>query len=317
MAKRNSLRPPKLLALIVPFVILPFFLGEYRLGSLITMLIYIVVAASFRLISTTGEMTFAHVVIMGIGGYTSSLLARYLGLAFWITCPLGGLAGAGFAALTAYPLFRMKGFYFFIGSMAIGEAVRLSWIRWKNPFGGEGGLWYIPPPTIGSFTFNTTFSYYWLTLGIVVACMAIMYLIDRSRVGETLRAIRLQDYLAQSIGVNIVAYKTIAYVIASFFAAIAGTLLAHYLRSVSPTQFSMTIMIYVLIWAIVGGRATFWGPIVGVLALRSIEEQLRTTLQGWVPMVYGGILIAILLAMPDGLESIPKKIRGWLGARRG
>jgi len=315
--KPNLLRLLGPLALIVPFIVAPFFLGEYRLSALLVILVYFVVAASFRLIATTGEMTFAHVIVMGIGGYASSLLALHYGLPFWITCPLGGLTAAGFAAATAYPLFRMKGFYFFMGSLAIGEAVRLSWHRWKVPFGGSSGLWNVPPSTIGSFTFNTTFSYYWLTLGIVAVCLSVMYGIDRSRVGKTLKAIRLQDNLAESVGINVLGYKVITYVTASFFAGIAGALLAHYLLSVSPAQFSMVIMLYCLVWVIVGGINTFWGPIVGVLTLRLLGEQLRGTLEAWMPMIYGIILIVILLALPDGLESIPGKIKEWRRVRRG
>ena len=104
----------------------------------------------------------------------------------------------GFAAVTAYPLFRMKGFYFFIGSFAIGEAVRLSWIRWNNPFGGWDGIMNIQRPVIGSFVFSSTFSYYWLTLGIAVACLLTMYQIERSRLGDTLKSIHTNDSLAES-----------------------------------------------------------------------------------------------------------------------
>lgn len=299
------------------FVALPFFLGDYRLGALITILIYVVVAVSYRLLVTTGEYSFAHVIVMGIGGYTSGLLARYYGLPFWATLPLGGLVAAGFAAATARPLFRMKGFYFFIGSFAMGEAVRVSWIRWKVPFGGPGGLWYIPSPTAGPITFDTTFSYYWLTLGIAAACLFLLYRIDQSRIGKTLMAIHSQDSLCESLGINILRYKALAYITASFFTGIGGVLLTHSMGMVSPPQFSLTMMIYVLVWVVVGGSKTFWGPIAGVFTFRLIEEQLRGILLAWMPMVYGSILIAIVLFLPEGLESVPRRIREWRRAREG
>ncbi len=179
------------------------------------------------------------------------------------------------------------------------------------------GLSFIPAPTIGSFTFDNTFSYYWLTLGVVVTCLAVMYLIDRSRVGETLKAIKSQDTLAQSLGINILKYKAIAYITGSFFAGVSGVLLAHYLGSVNPTQFSFVTMLYVLIWVIVGGMATFWGPIVGTFTLRIVEEILRGTMAEWTPVIYGLILIGAVLGLPDGLESIPGKIGEWWKARRG
>jgi len=303
-------------SILIPCIALPFFIGEYRLNVLILLLIWIIVGVSYRLLATTGEFSLGHVVVMGIGAYASALLARFMGWPFWITAPLGGLMAAGFAAATAYPLFRMKGMYFLLGSFAIGEAVRLSWRRWTFPFGGESGLWYIPAPSIDSFTFDTAFSYYFLTLGITVGCLVVMYLIDQSRIGKALVAIRSQDSLCESLGINILRYKTLAYITASFFAGIAGALMAHYIGTVSPSQFSLALIVYVLIWVVVGGVNTFWGPIVGVASLYLIQEQLRSVLVEYMPMLYGIILIAILFALPDGLESLPRRIANWQRARR-
>lgn len=299
------------------FAALPFALGEYRLNVMLLILIWMIVVVSYRLLATTGEFSLGHVVIMGIGGYTSVLLARYLGFSFWVGVPLGGLVAAAFAAVTAYPLFRMKGFYFLLGSFALAEAVRLSWVRWEIPFGGQRGLWYIPPPSFGPFIFNTTFSYYYLTLGITAACLAVMYQIDRSRIGKALVAIHSQDSLCESLGINTRGYKTLAYIAASFFAGIAGALLAHSIGGVNPQQFALTYMLYVLVWVIVGGTNTFWGPIAGVLTLYLIQEQLRGVLIEYMPMLYGIILIAVVLALPGGLESLPTRIREWRKARRG
>ena len=295
---------------------LPFALSEYQLMILTLLVIWITVAVSYRLLATTGEISLGHVVTMGIGGYASALLARHLGFSFWVTAPLGGLVAAVFAAATAYPLFRMKGFYFVLGSFALGEAVRLGWKRWIVPFGGDRGLLYIPRPSLGSFTFDTLFPYYFLTLGIAAGCLAVMYLIDQSRIGKTLVAIHTQDVLCESLGINILGYKTLAYITASFFAGIAGALMAHYMGMVSPTQFSLTFILYVVVWVIVGGLNTFWGPIVGVSTLYSIQEVLRIRLIEYMPMFYGIILVAVVFALPGGLESLPSKIAVWRRARK-
>lgn len=298
------------------FAALPFALSEYRLIILTLLLIWIIVAVSYRLLATTGEFSLGHVVAMGIGGYTSALLARHLGFSFWVTAPLGGLMAAGFAAATAYPLFRMRGMYFLLGSFALGEAVRLSWRRWKVPFGGERGLWYIPSPSIGSFTFDTTFSYYFLTLGIAAGCLAVMYLIDQSRIGKALVAIHSQDSLCESLGINVQSYKTLAYITASFFAGIAGALMAHYIGTVSPSLFAIGFMLYLIVWVIVGGVNTFWGPIVGVITLYSIQEVLKIRLIAYMPMFYGIVLIAVVFALPGGLESLPRRIADWRRAKQ-
>jgi branched-chain amino acid transport system permease protein len=144
-----------------------------------------------------------------------------------------------------------------------------------------------------------------------------MYRIDQSRVGENLRAIHWQDALSESLGINVYRHKMLAYITASFFAGIAGGLIAHFMGAISPTQFSVTIMLYVLVWVIVGGVNTFWGPIIGVLVLYLVQENLRGILLQWMPMFYGIILIAIMFALPDGLESLPSRIREFRRSRRG
>ncbi len=295
---------------------MPFVMGEYRLTTVLLMMIWVIAAVSYRLLATTGEYSLGHVVVMGIGAYASAIMSRNMGMSFWVAAPLGGLVAAGFAAATAYPLFRMKGMYFLLGSFALGEAVRLCFRAFKEPFGGEGGLWYIPTPSIGSFTFSSTFSYFYMVLAVMAGCLLVMYLIDQSRFGRALVAIHSQDSLCESIGINIRKYKTIAYVTASFFAGIAGALLAHYMTTASPPQFAIGSMLLVLVWVIVGGSVTFWGPIAGVFTLFTIQETLRGILIEYMPMFYGIILIAMVFALPGGLESLPKRITAWRKARK-
>jgi len=239
---------------------MPLVIGEYRLTTLLLILIWTIAAVSYRLLATTGEFSLGHVVVMAIGAYSSAIMSRNMGMPFWITAPLGGLIAAGFAAATARPLFRMKGFYFLLGSFALGEAIRLCFRGFKVPFGGEGGFWYVPTPSIGSFIFSSTFSYFYLTLGITAACLFVMYRIDQSRIGKAMVAIHSQDSLCESLGINILGYKTLAYITASFFAGIAGALLGHYMTTVSP--------------------------------------------------------IAMVFALPGGLESLPTRIRELRRARR-
>lgn len=296
---------------------MPAFMGEYQVNTVLLIMIWIIVAVAYRLLATTGEFSLGHVVVMGIGGYSSAMAARYLGLPVWVCMPIGGLAAAGFAALTAYPMFRMKGFYFLLGSFALGEAIRLSWNRWKIPFGGPSGLWNIPAPHAGSFTFDDITSYFYLTLGIAAVCVYIMLRIDESRFGQNLKAIHWQDSVAESLGINVYRHKMSAYITASFFAGIAGAVFAHFMGIVSPSQFSLHYMLYVLVWVVVGGTNTFWGSIVGVITLYAMQEGMRFygVPSEYIPMIYGIILIGVLFALPDGLESLPRKIRDWRSRR--
>jgi branched-chain amino acid transport system permease protein len=295
---------------------LPLALPEYHLIILTKIVIWMIVAVSYRLLATTGEISLGHVVVMGIGAYTSALLSRNLGFPFWVSAFMGGLVAASFAGATAYPLFRMKGFYFILGSFGIGEAIRLSWRRWVVPFGGQSGIRFIPHPVLGPFNFDTTFSYFYVTLGIAAACLAVMYLIDISRVGKALVAIRSQDSLCESLGINVFRHKALAYITASFFAGIAGALLAHYLGTLNPDLFSLAYMLFLVVLVIVGGLSTFWGPIIGVSTLYPIQEVLRIHFLEYMPMFYGIVLISMVFALPGGLESLPARIREWQTARK-
>ena len=135
-----------------------------------------------------------------------------------------------------------------------------------------------------------------------------MYRLDRSRIGDTFKAIYSQDLLAQCVGINIIRYKTLAYVIGCSFAGIAGALQAHYLGAIDPHSFGLAPTVYLLIWVVMGGTHTFVGPIIGASVFTGIEEALRPFVL-WRPFVYGFILIAVLLFMPGGLEGLPARVR--------
>ena len=204
-----------------------------------------------------------------------------------------------------------------MASFAAGEALRLCWMRFRIPFGGHKGL-TVPTPDLFQGTwvdFSEAVPYYFLTLTITLVCLVILYRLDRSRIGYTLKAIESHEDLTKSIGVNCTKYKVIALALGSFFAGIAGVLLAHRLWAIEPHQFGFTTTLYLLVWVVFGGSHTFHGPIIGVISLTLLSELLRP-LAEWVPMIYGGIIILTLIFLPDGLESLPEKIKPYLWPRQ-
>ena len=287
--------------------VLPFIVAAYQLDVLIFLFINIIVVVSFRLLALTGEMSFAHVVIMGVGAYTSALLTKDVGLSPWLTLPLGGLAAAVVAYILSFPLFRMKGFYFVIGSFAAGEAIRLCWQAFREPFGASRGVTVIPSFKIGDLNIGSPIPYYYFSLAMMLICCVIMYRIEKSRFGLNLEAIHWRDLLAGSVGVNPRGYRVLAFVAASFFAGIAGVLFAHYLTTINPRDFGLMIMLSVLVWALVGGISSFSGPIIGVTVLSFVDLEIRA-FEEYRPMAYGLILILTMLFLPEGLQSIPRKL---------
>ncbi len=295
----------------VALVALPHVLSFSQQELLVFLAINVLVVVSYRLLTLTGEWSLAHVVLMGVGGYASALYAKSLGVPVPLAIPLGAATSGFIAFLLSFPLFRMKGFYFLIGSFAAGEVIRLVWKRFTDPFGGPTGIKRIPGfPEIdlgfAAIDFYDPVNYYYLVLAVAAASILILHLIERSRIGLTFHAIHWQDRLAESVGIDAFRYRTLAFVIASVFAGLGGALYAHYLSTVNPNQFDVDRMVYVLIWTIVGGTTRLYGPILGVVALTVVDEiALRAIgIDQIRPLLYGAILIATILFLPKGLESL-------------
>ncbi len=300
-------------------IALPHGLSFSQQEILVFLTINVLLVASYRLLTLTGEWSLGHAVIMGVGAYASALLAKKLGLFVPLSIILGALTAALIAALLSFPLFRMKGFYFLIGSFASGEIIRLLWKRFREPFGGPKGLKSIEPMpdfSIGiyDFDFFEPVSYYYFAGVVVAASLWILWRIERSLVGLTFHAVHWQDKLAQSAGVDVWGYRTRAFVIASGFAGLAGALLGHYIGTINPNSFDLEVMVFVLTWAIVGGTQTFYGPILGCVVLTILNEVILRELgfEQMRPLIYGLVLILSILFLPKGLESLVQ----WVVQRR-
>jgi branched-chain amino acid transport system permease protein len=291
---------------------LPHFLGFHHQDLLIFLTINVLAVCSYRLVTLTGEWSLIHAVMMGVGAYTAALAFNHLELAIWFTLPLAGIAAALVAALLCFPLLRMTQFYFLIGSFAAGEAIRLTWVEFVGVFGGTSGLRGVEAPVVWGIDFLDPIPYFYFTLSVVSFCLFILYRIEHSRVGLTLHAIHWKVSLAESVGVDAWRYRALAFIIGSFFVGIAGALKVHYLGSVTPNQFTISFMVFILIWVIVGGYNRFYGPIIGVVVLTMFDESIRS-FEVFRPAIYGGMLILSILFLPLGLESVPGKIKAWFG----
>lgn len=305
--------------LLIGLIALPHVLSFSQQEIAVLLVINILLVASYRLLTLTGEWSLGHVVIMGVGGYASALFAKAFGVPVVLAMALGALTAGATAFILSFPLFRMKGFYFLIGSFAAGEIIRLIWKRFTDPFGGPKGIKRIPglpDLELGGLVidFYEPINYYYFALAVVAVSLFVLYRVERSRIGLTFHAIHWQDKLAESVGVDTFRYRTLAFVVASVFAGLAGALYAHYVGTVNPNRFSVEEMVFVLIWAIVGGTATFFGPILGVVVLTAVNEVVLRSIgiDTMRPMFYGIILILSVLFLPQGLESLVLKLRNRL-----
>jgi branched-chain amino acid transport system permease protein len=282
----------------------PLFGNQYQLHVMIMICINIMMAISLWLLSTTGLLSFGQAGFMFIGAMTSTLLVKNLGWPFWLCMPLAGIVPALICVPIGRLCIRIKGFYFFIVTLAFGFVVNGVFAYFKNPFGGWNGIANIPPPEPHAlFTpLNKTFFYYLAVVLTFITCWVI-YLISRSRMGMILQSIKQSDILAEAIGIDVKKCKLQAFVVATFFAGLAGGYYAHYYSYISPLVFSFNMSLNCLIFIIVGGRLHFLGPIVGAVVLTVLPEFFRAT-GVYQMLIYGTILVFSMIFIPRGIMGL-------------
>jgi branched-chain amino acid transport system permease protein len=305
-----------LASVILGLCIFPFFARPYLVEVAMIFFIWIILAQSYRLIVTIHDWQLYHVVLYGIGAYTSGMLAKNLGIPVFVAIPLGGVMASLLGVAITLILLRSKGWGFYIATYGLAELIRLTWLKFRYPFGGSTGIINIPyPPVIGGIDFGASIPYYFLSLGVMLVIMYMLYRIERSRIGDAFKAISMDPELAASTGISIPRHRLLACAIGSFFAGIAGGLVVHRLGAVDPKTFNIITMLYLLIWVVVGGTNTYWGPVIGVSVMYALFELSRPLIQIR-PMFFGLSIIFVLLFMPGGIESlISKAVERWRGFR--
>ena len=311
----EKMRTWALLPLVIALLglgVFPFFARAYLVEVVMMYFLYIILAQSFRLIVTVHDWQLYHFVIYGVGAYTSGMLAKNIGIPVFMAIPLGGAMAALMAVAITTPLLRTKGWGFYIATYGLAELVRLSWLKFRNPFGGSTGIIEIPwPPVIAGIDFSDGIPYYFFCLAVMLIVLYLLYRIEKSHIGDAFKAIAMDSDLAASTGINISRHRLLAAAIGGFFAGIAGGLLVHRLSAVDPKLFNLVNMLYLLIWVVVGGTKTFWGPIIGVTVMHTLFELSRPLIEVR-PLFFGLSMVLVLIFMPGGIEGlILKAVARW------
>jgi branched-chain amino acid transport system permease protein len=261
-----------------------------------------------------GQVSLGHAAFFGTGAYVSTLLALRFGLTPWV----GMFAGAGVAAalsvLIGWPCFRLKGHYFAMATIAVGEIVQAVVNGW-DLLGGAVGL-SLPLHQTGFWhmVFNRSkLPYHYIALGLLLFTLLVNWLVTRSHVGYYLRAIKDEPDAARSLGVSLTRYKLYAIALSSGLAAMGGTLYAQKELLIDPgSTLSTGLSIKMSLVAIMGGVGTLAGPVIGAVLLTAIEEASRMgfggTGRGTDMVVYGLLIVLIAVYQPAG-------ILGWLKQR--
>lgn len=322
----NSARGWAWIVLVFVLITAPHIFNSIYWTSLFIIVgINILLTSSLRVIWLTGQISIGHAGFMLIGAYTSALLVMKAGVSFWLALPAGGVAAGVVAFALAFPYLRVRGIYFVILTVLTAESIRSLAFNWYNLTGGRTGLFGIPGPGavavpfLGKIDFDVLAAYYYIVLAVVAISLLILYLIEKSRFGFTWRAIKQASDLAGTVGINVIWFNAINFVIACFFAGIAGSLFAHFQRTLSAWStgsFGVPNCITLLVYMVVGGERRFVGPIIGVLSLTLISEFTRS-FEAYQSMFWGGIGMIIVIAMPEGLVGLPDRLRRWKNGRSG
>ena len=285
------------LAIIIALFLVPVITtSTYYQYVLIMILVNSILALSLRLIMNTGEVSFAHAAFMAVGAYASAILVTRAGFNVWVAFPVAALVSAALAMVIGIPTLRVKGVYFFIVSFSFGMVVILIIKSWPGFLGGTFGIGDIPqPPGI-----TTTGSFYFLALGLALLTLLVMYLLDNSRFGVALKAIKGSDKLAESVGISVMKHKVAAFVIACFFAGLAGAYYAHFIQHVGPYVFDFNRSINILMYAVIGGYLYILGPVVGagvIVTLQEVFKEFQTY-----SMIAFGAMLYLRLRMGYGAQ---------------
>jgi branched-chain amino acid transport system permease protein len=284
------------------------FVQPYPRDVMIRIFLYALLAQAWNLLGGyCGQVSLGSAVFFGIGAYTSSVLSLWWGVSPW----LGMLAGMGLAILVSqaigYPCFRLRGHYFAIATIGIGEIVQTVAINW-DAIGGARGIWLpIKPETLMNFQFHKAkWVYYYIALALLAAVFGLTAFIERSRLGYYFRAIREDPDAAQSLGVPLTRYKLLAIAGSAAFTALGGTFYAQYVLFIDPESvFPTSLSILVCLVAVLGGVGTLWGPALGAGVLISLSEATRVWLGGTGKavdlMIYGGLIVLVSVFQPGGL----------------
>lgn len=285
----------------VLLVVLPLFLNEYYQDIMTLTGMYVVLALGLNIVvGQAGLLNLGYVAFYAIGAYTYAILSTTFGLSFWPGLIAGGSVAAVFAVLLGMPTLRLRGDYFAIVTLGLGEITRIVLNNWDSMTGGPNGISKIGRPVIAGYELHTTLDFYYLILLLVIITIFAMQRLIASRIGRAWIAIREDEVAAEAMGVNTYRMKLLAFVLASAWAGIAGVFFSAKMAFVSPESFTFFESVLILCMVVLGGMGSIPGIILGALLLITLPEIFRD-FQDYRMLAFGVALVLMMVFRPQGL----------------
>lgn len=284
------------------------FQARYVQHVLILVLLYVTLGSAWNILGGfAGQLSLGHAAFFGIGAYTAAIIASRGWMSPWWALVLGPAVALPVALIVGWICFRLRGPYFTLATIAVGEVMRLVALNWRELTGGAVGI-VIKPSVFGG---TSKVPYYYIILLISIATVALSYAISRRKLGYFLMAIREDQETAESIGIDTTTYKLKALALSAGVTALAGAFYANYFLFVDPAiVLPLALSVEIVLMAIIGGIGTVAGPVLGAVLLKLSSEIFRNYFQDASLLIYGGLLILVILFMPGGLIGGLKKLAG-------
>ena len=266
--------------------------------------IWALLAASWDLLSGyTGQISFGHAGFFALGAYAAAAATKHADVSPWLGLLVGAAIAAAVGLLTGFPALRLRGHYLALVTLGLAEIIRLVAQNWLALTGGPFGIHdFRSFPGLPDGALAHRQAMYLVVVAVVVGSVAVMYQVcERTSAGQAFRAIREDEVLAQTLGIDTTRYKLLAFALSSGFAGLAGGLYAYYVQLVSPVVASAATTSLVIGMVVFGGLGTLWGPVLGALLLYGLYEGLRFVGVVYNLVAVGFVIMVFVIFFPRGL----------------
>lgn len=296
-----------LLALIA-LAVVPGFLKNYGIHLFTTWLVFIIATMGLNLtVGYAGQKSLGHAAFFGIGAYTVAIFLK-VGLSFWLALPAAAALCFATGLVLGFPALRVQTIYLAFATLGFNTAV---WLVMRNEewlTGGTFGINNIARPSLGDLSFDGNLAYYRLVLVLALVLALLLWGLLRSPWGKAFTALRDNPIRAESLGLDTRGYTLLSFAIGAAFAGIAGGLYAAQVQFIDPALFTVGASIMMYLMVVVGGPGYFLGPVLGSAVGVVLPEWLRFA-QAWYLFIFGAAVVVLMIWLPDGLLSIPDRLR--------
>jgi branched-chain amino acid transport system permease protein len=286
----------------------PPLLKNYGIYLFSYWLVFVIATMGLNLtVGYAGQKSLGHAAFLGIGAYTVAILLK-AGISFWIGLPLAMLLCFAVGLGLGFPALRVQTIYLAFATLGFNTAL---WLVMRNEewlTGGTFGINNIARPELLGISLNSNLRYYYFVLGVAVIMGALLWKLLRSPWGKAFTSLRDNPIRAESLGVHIQAYTLLSFAIGAVYAGVAGALFAPLVEYIEPAPFAVGSSIMMYLMVVVGGAGYFFGPLLGSAVGVILPEWLRG-MQDWYLLGFGIAVVLLMLWLPDGLLSIPDKLR--------